>query len=212
MTADRSPPASPPGSLARSNRASTNTSITRTGLLSSKKYRGTRAIASIAHDPPPQRSASFQPPANRAGIISRESHQAQRFHTARVNRLCSNSDQSRKRRVRRPDARRFRTTRAGPCHRRSPPEWLSQAAGDSWQNWACAVRSSHSRNTCRGRRDGNRRLARRVRRLPGRRARVAPLRVGVYGLVGPASRPRKSGPGLSSGSGRSLRTKLNRQP
>jgi hypothetical protein len=24
-------------------------------------------------------------PANRAGIISRESHQAQRFHTARVN-------------------------------------------------------------------------------------------------------------------------------
>jgi hypothetical protein len=86
MTADRSPPASPWNLSSAKSSASTNTSITRTRLLSSRKYRGTRAIASIAHDPPPQRSASFHPPQ-----IVRESHQAQRLHTARVNRLGSDS-------------------------------------------------------------------------------------------------------------------------
>jgi hypothetical protein len=40
-------------------------------------------------------------------------------------------------RTRRPGARRFRTTHAGPpSPLRSPPEWLIQAAGDSWQVWA----------------------------------------------------------------------------
>src|SRR2546430_12915473 len=52
---------------------------------------GFQETACSAHDPPPQRSASSDPPANRAGIIARESRQAQRFHTARVNRVISSA-------------------------------------------------------------------------------------------------------------------------
>ena len=43
-------------------------------------HRGIRATASIAHDPPPQRSASSIPPQNHERIIAA----VQRFHTARV--------------------------------------------------------------------------------------------------------------------------------
>ena len=43
--------------------------------------------------------------------------------------------------VRRPDARRCRTTCAGPYHHGHPPEWPIQAGCDSWQNWAHAARS-----------------------------------------------------------------------
>jgi hypothetical protein len=34
----------------------------------------------------------------------------------------------------RPDARQFRTTRAGPYYSGHPPEWSSQAASDFWQD------------------------------------------------------------------------------
>src|SRR5512135_2440757 len=45
---------------------------------------GIRETASSARDPCLQRSASSDPPANRARILSRESNPAVRFHTARV--------------------------------------------------------------------------------------------------------------------------------
>jgi hypothetical protein len=64
--------------------------------------------------------------------------------------------------VRRPDARRCRTTCAGPYHHGHPPEWPIQAGCDSWQNWAHAARSeNHSRrNAVVGRPDPAPRLLR----------------------------------------------------
>src|SRR5712692_10481785 len=45
-------------------------------------HQGIPGAASFARDPPPQRSASSDPSANRAGIISPESNPAARFYTA----------------------------------------------------------------------------------------------------------------------------------
>jgi hypothetical protein len=45
---------------------------------------GIQGKACSARDPPPQQSASSDPPKIVAGIISRPSHKAPRFHTARV--------------------------------------------------------------------------------------------------------------------------------
>src|SRR2546422_10974020 len=47
-----------------------------------KAFRKQRALPTIR---PFNEALHSGPPANRAGIISRESHQAQRFYTARVN-------------------------------------------------------------------------------------------------------------------------------
>jgi len=38
-----------------------------------------------------------------------------------------------------PEARRFRTTYAGPLPHGSPPEWLIHTGSDSWQNWCDAA-------------------------------------------------------------------------
>src|SRR6266446_10631576 len=55
---------------------------------------GIQEIAWLVRDPCPQQSASSDPPANRAGIISRESNPAARFYTARVIRVDVLSDTS----------------------------------------------------------------------------------------------------------------------
>ena len=50
---------------------------------------GIPETACSARDPSPQRSASSDPPANREGILPRESNEAVRFYTAWVNRYRS---------------------------------------------------------------------------------------------------------------------------
>ncbi len=55
---------------------------------------GIPETACSARDPCPQRSASSDPPANRAGIISRESNPAARFYTARVIRVGDDQGES----------------------------------------------------------------------------------------------------------------------
>lgn len=45
--------------------------------------------------------------------------------------------------IKRPCARRCRTTCAGPRHKRHCPKWQVQAAIDSWQNWRQSARSGH---------------------------------------------------------------------